>query len=228
MPLRGTRRWWLTQCDQSSEFRADRRSGRLDDVTELGVEEELTHEAVEQRGEPADGRNGDQSVGSGDASGFSRARMCSACSCTRQRGPSTSTTSKLSSGNGSWRASRTSAVSPPGRPNRSAEAGGRYFPFGWRTAVRGSTREINSEQLHDQSVVPAAVGAALVLAHHARRAGTPYLRTVPAGRSPATPPARTTPPPPKRCSTRSATPNVRPSHRHRTRRDLTPEFAPSR
>ena len=135
---------------------------------------------------------------------------------------------KLSSGNGSWRASRTSAVSPPGRPNRSAEAGGRYFPFGWRTAVRGSTREINSEQLHDQSVVPAAVGAALVLAHHARRAGTPYLRTVPAGRSPATPPARTTPPPPKRCSTRSATPNVRPSHRHRTRRDLTPEFAPSR
>ncbi len=42
----------------------------LDDVTELRVEEELPHEAVEQRGEPAYRRRGDQAVGPGDAPGF--------------------------------------------------------------------------------------------------------------------------------------------------------------
>lgn len=40
------------------------------DLTELGVEEELTREAVEQRGEPADGRDGDHATRPDDAPGF--------------------------------------------------------------------------------------------------------------------------------------------------------------
>jgi hypothetical protein len=42
----------------------------LNDVSELRVEQVPTRETVEQRGESADGRNGDQAVGSYDSSGF--------------------------------------------------------------------------------------------------------------------------------------------------------------